>query len=159
MPTKGSDRHLMKLPFRRRRAVSRGQALGEMAIILPVLVRLLLLAVDFGRVFFGWVALNNVTRIGANEAARLPTPWADGVAQDADDPYYKRMIADMQAMNCDADADDDGDIDEVDLPPPVFVDRTDDTTNPHEVGDEVSVSLTCDFRLLTPLVGDRKSTR
>jgi Flp pilus assembly protein TadG len=143
----------MKLPFRRRRAVSRGQALVEMAIILPVLVLLLLLAVDFGRVFFGWVALNNVTRIGANEAARLPTPWADGVAQDAEDPYYKRMIADMQAMNCDADADNDGDVDDADLPPPVFTDRTDDAANPYEVGDEVSVTLTCDFGFLTPLVG------
>ena len=143
----------MKLPFRRRRAVSRGQAMVEMAIILPVLVLLLLLAVDFGRVFFGWVALNNVTRIGANEAARMPTPWADGVAQDADDPYYKRMIADMQAMNCDADADGDGDVDDADLPPPVFTNRTDDAANPFEVGDEVKVTLTCDFGFLTPLVG------
>jgi Flp pilus assembly protein TadG len=143
----------MKLPFRRRRAVSRGQALVEMAIILPVLVLLLLLAVDFGRVFFGWVALNNVTRIGANEAARFPQPWEDGTAQDASDPYYQRMIADMQAMNCDADFDDDGDVDENDLPDPVFTDRADDTTNPYEVGDEVSVTLQCDFGLLTPLVG------
>jgi hypothetical protein len=142
----------MKLPFRRRRAVSRGQALVEMAIILPVLVLLLLLAVDFGRVFFGWVALNNVTRIGANEAARFPKTWEDGVPLTASDPYYQRMIADMQAMNCDADFDDDGDIDENDLPDPVFTDRVDDSTDPYEVGDEVSVTLHCDFGFLTPLV-------
>ena len=51
----------MKLPFRRHRKISRGQALVEFAFILPILVLLLLLAVDFGRVFFGWVALNNAT--------------------------------------------------------------------------------------------------
>jgi Flp pilus assembly protein TadG len=124
-----------------------------MAIILPVLILLLLLAVDFGRVFFGWVALNNATRIGANEAARNPTPWEDGAAQTADDPYYKRMIQDMQSMNCSVDADDDGDVDEDDLPGPVFTDRAEDPTNPYEVGDEVSVTLNCDFGFLTPLVG------
>jgi hypothetical protein len=71
---------------------------------------------------------------------------------DASDPYYQRMIADMQSMNCDADLNNDGDIDEVDLPPPVFTDRADDPTNPYEVGDEVSVTLHCDFGFLTPLV-------
>ena len=105
----------MQLPFvRRSRRVSRGQAMVEFALILPLLLLLLLLAVDFGRVFFGWIALNNASRIGANEAARFPTPWADGDPMDASDPYYQRMIADMRSMNCDADANNDGDIDEVD---------------------------------------------
>ena len=72
---------------------------------------------------------------------------------DASDPYYQRMIADMQSMNCNADFDNDGDIDELDLPTPDFIERAGDSTNPHEVGDEVSVTLHCDFGLLTPLVG------
>lgn len=144
----------MKLPFvRRRRHASRGQALVEFALILPILVLLLLLALDFGRVFFGWIALNNASRIGANEAARFPTPWADGDPMDASDPYYQRMIADMQSMNCDADSDNDGDIDENDLPAPVFIERAGSSTNPYEVGDQVSVTLHCDFGFLTPLVG------
>lgn len=143
----------MKARLFRRRAMPRGQALVEMAIILPVLILLLLLAVDFGRVFFGWIALNNVSRIGANEAARAPTDWENGGSPDADDPYYQRMIADMQAMNCDADADNDGGVDADDVPDAVFVDRADDPANPYEVGDEVSVTLTCDFGFLTPVVG------
>ena len=66
----------MKLPFvRRRQRVSRGQAMVEFALILPILVLLLLLAVDFGRVFFGWVAINNASRIAANEAAFHPEAW------------------------------------------------------------------------------------
>ncbi|HEX6474925.1 MAG TPA: TadE/TadG family type IV pilus assembly protein [Candidatus Limnocylindria bacterium] len=144
----------MKLPIvRRSRRVSRGQAMVEFAILLPVLILLLLLALDFGRVFFGWIALNNVSRIGANEAARFPTPWANGDPMDASDPYYQRMIADMASMNCDADSDNDGDIDENDLPAPAFIERAGTSTDPYEVGDEVSVTLHCDFSFLTPLVG------
>ena len=58
----------MKLPhFRRHREQrTRGQALVEMAVMLPILLLLLLLAIDVGRVFFGWVALNNAARIAAN---------------------------------------------------------------------------------------------
>jgi hypothetical protein len=149
----------MKPRFLRRRAAPRGQALVEMAIILPILILLLLLAVDFGRVFFGWVALNNVTRIGANEAARFPGEWESGGTPDATDPYYARMLADMKSMNCDGDANDDGTLDAADLPNAVFVDRTDDPADPYEVGDEVSVTLDCDFGFLTPIVsaimGDR----
>ena len=144
----------MKARISRRRTMPRGQALVEMAIILPVLILLLLLAVDFGRVFFGWIAINNVSRIGANEAARFPTRLGKRRARRMpSDPYYQRMIADMQSMNCDADADNDGGVDADDLPDAVFVERADDPTNPYEVGDEVSVTLTCDFGFLTPLVG------
>jgi Flp pilus assembly protein TadG len=143
----------MKACFTRRREMPRGQALVEMAIILPILILLLLLAIDFGRVFFGWVALNNVTRIGANEAARFPGEWENGGTPDATDPYYARMLADMQSMNCDADANSDGTLDATDLPNAVFVNRADDAANPWEVGDEVSVTLHCDFGFLTPLVG------
>ena len=64
---------VMKLPLSSpARAQPRGQALVEFALILPLLVLLLLLAIDFGRVFFGWVALNNAARIAANEAAVQP---------------------------------------------------------------------------------------
>ena len=52
----------------------RGQALVEMAIILPVLVLLLLLAVDFGRVFFGWIALNNASSHRREQSRPLPDP-------------------------------------------------------------------------------------
>ncbi|MGH2463352.1 MAG: TadE/TadG family type IV pilus assembly protein, partial [Candidatus Limnocylindria bacterium] len=43
---------------------TRGQGLVEFAIILPFLMLVLLMAVDFGRVFFGWVGLANASRIG-----------------------------------------------------------------------------------------------
>lgn len=156
----------MKLPlFRRWRTAKRGQALVEMAIILPVLILMLLLAVDFGRVFFGWVALNNATRIGANEAAKNPTPWSLGTT---DDLYYSRMASDLASLNCSIpDYDGDGRTNETDgsaelvqdlkaaASPevqPQFV-NTVDTSDPHEAGDLVTVNLDCDFTFITPLVG------
>jgi hypothetical protein len=129
--------------------VSRGQAMVEMALILPILVLFLLLAVDFGRVFFGWVAVQNATRIGANQAAKDPEPWADGTT---DARYYLRIAEDLSDVNCDADTDDDGDIDEADLPDPVFTNKR-GTADAHEIGDQVSVSLECGMEFITPLVG------
>jgi hypothetical protein len=122
----------------------------EFALILPLLVLLLLLAVDFGRVFFGWVGVQNASRIGANQAARDPEPWSDG---DTDALYYQRISEDLAAINCDADTDNDGDIDENDLPDPVFTDGGGDPTDFYEIGDHASVTLECGMSFITPLVG------
>lgn len=120
-----------------------------MALILPILVLFLLLAIDFGRVFFGWVGVQNASRIGANQAAKDPEPWADGTS---DARYYLRMAEDLSAINCDADTDDDGDIDEDDLPDPVFSNKVGDPADSHEIGDQVTVTLECGMEFLTPLV-------
>jgi hypothetical protein len=144
----------MKLPFvRRRRRVSRGQALVEMAIILPVLLLLLLMAIDLGRVFFGWVGLQNAARIGANYAAIHPDAWSapdNPVKLLARSQYSNQMIADARALNCDRDTDGDGDFDEDDLPLPVFTSVV-GSASPYELGDHASVTLSCEFALITPL--------
>lgn len=141
----------MKLPLlRRRRELSRGQALVEFAIILPILALMLLLAIDFGRVFFGWVALNNATRIAANEAALDPTAWVSPVDAAAQARYRQQVINDMQAINCLPLGG--GTWDPADIPDPVFVDHG-GTSDPHELGDHARVSLQCGFTFLTPLVG------
>jgi Flp pilus assembly protein TadG len=57
---------------------SRGQAAVEFAIIIPVLVLLLLAAVDFGRLFFTFVQLQNSAREGAAYAAANPIDSAPG---------------------------------------------------------------------------------
>lgn len=156
----------MQVPIRRRRGTSRGQALVEFAIILPVLLLLLLLAIDFGRVFFGWVALQNASRIGANEAAKNPLPWSLG---DTSDLFYERIARELSVINC-AVPDYDGDgrtnqtngrvelIEDLKAAPspavqPVFIENADDPNNHYQVGDEVSVKLACNFGFVTPLVG------
>lgn len=142
---------MKSLFFRRQRTVSRGQALVEFAIILPILALLLLLAVDFGRVFFGWVALNNATRIAANEAALNPLAWVTPVNATDQARYRQQILNDMQAINCAPVGGGTWAIS--DIPDPVFEDKG-GTADAHEVGDHAAVDLECGFTFLTPLVGN-----
>jgi len=143
----------MKLPFRRRRAVSRGQALVEFALILPILVMLLLLAIDFGRVFFGWVGINNASRIAANEAAWHPEAWEGSGNALLQSIYRNQVSLDLQSINCQPAGG--GTWQPADIPDPQFLDEpgATPTTNAYELGDHVRVSLTCNFSFVTPLVG------
>ena len=67
----------MRLPSRRKAGQhnqrSRGQSLVEFALVLPMILLLMLIAIDFGRVFLGWVALNNSARVAANFAGYIRT--------------------------------------------------------------------------------------
>lgn len=147
----------MKLPikrpsFLRRRRDSRGQALVEFALILPLLALLLVMAIDFGRVFFGWVALNNAARIAANEAGFHPEAWDATPNLTLQDIYRQSVIDDMEAINCAAPGG--GSWAPADIPDPVFVDQPGTfSTDPYEVGDHAQVTMTCEFQFLTPLVG------
>ena len=49
---------------------SRGQSVVEFALMLPIFLILIFGGIDFGRVFLGWINLNNTARIAANYAAR-----------------------------------------------------------------------------------------
>jgi hypothetical protein len=124
----------MKL-FRLRRT-ARGQGLVEFAIVLPLLMLLLVMAVDFGRVFFGSVGLHNAARIAADRAAQTPNAWPGSVGQDTIDQenYRSRTEADLEAVNCDYPP----------VPDPEFPVGKDD-------GDPAVVELRCTFHLLTPL--------
>lgn len=115
-----------------------------MAIILPLLVLLLVMALDAGRLFFGWVALQNASRIGADYAASHADAW-DGVPNpidlEAQQRYDLLVRGDLQALGCQA-----GFV----VPPPNFDpdgDGTDDFTD----GALARVDLSCPFDLLTPL--------
>jgi beta-lactam-binding protein with PASTA domain len=140
----------MKLPWRHSE-VSRGQALVEFAVVLPVLALLLVLALDFGRVFYGWVGLNNAARIASNSAAMNPDTW-NGSGTAADKAAYRaEVLRDLQSMNCSPASG--GIWKATDVPDPTFTSIT-GTANPYELGDRVSVSLECRFTFITPLVGN-----
>jgi len=114
----------------------RGQALIETALILPILLILLLGAIDFGRLFFGWVALHQAARIGANYAATHPamTP--------ADEAAFQELIErDVQAINCTLGT----------APDPEFTTPDGAATASPQLGHYAHVSLTCDFSMLIPL--------
>lgn len=59
---------------------SRGQALVELAIILPVLLLLFLATLDLGRLFYSSITLSNAAREGAMEASVNPDSWVAGGA-------------------------------------------------------------------------------
>ena len=67
----GRVRDTAQPPSRRRRR-TRGQSLVEFALVLPILLFLTLVALDFGRIFLGYINIQNMARIAANFAANNP---------------------------------------------------------------------------------------
>lgn len=128
------------LPFAaRRQRGHRGQGLVEFALVLPILMVLLLVTIDVGRLFFGWVALQNTSRIGANFAATNPDAWIKpGDARQA--LYASEISNDARTINCVLPAP---------LPTPVFPDTG---GSQYSVGSRTSVTITCNFSLLTPFL-------
>jgi hypothetical protein len=132
---------------RRARGRAAGQSLVELALVLPVLLLIVVVAIDFGRVFFGYVTLTNATRIGANYAASHPTAWGTPGNAAEQDEYDELILRDTDVANCDLVGG---------TPPdPTFTDGSDTATPDSEtdVGDRVDVGLSCTFRPLTPIVG------
>jgi len=129
------------------RGISRGQAVVEFAIVLPVLAMLLVMSIDLGRVYFGWVGLQNAARIGANYAALHSDAWSlpdNPLKQQARSQYAQQIAQDSSQLNCSP-------VPTVaNVPAPVFIDVT-GSSNPKEMGDHVSVTLRCKFTLITPL--------
>jgi len=112
----------------------------ELALVLPVLLLLLMVAIDFGRIYLGWVNLQNMARIAANYAANNAT------ALTAGNPavlaaYQQRILDDARAINCD--------------PPlvggnPTFPAAT--FPGGTSIGGTAQVSLTCTFHVITPII-------
>jgi Flp pilus assembly protein TadG len=129
------------------RTRTRGQSLVELALVLPVILLVLLFAIDFGRAFYSWVILQNASRIGANYAALNPEGW-EGAGSPALKAEYVALVSkDWGTLGCPTPAD------------PVFTDSPADTSTAgqtpdtaYDVGDSVTVTLTCPFRPLTPVI-------
>ena len=139
-------------PGSTRRERSRGQSLVEFALVIPILLFLTLIALDFGRVYLGYINLQNMARIAANFAGNNPTAW-DGivVANDAKlkTKYYNQIVADAAAINCSLiDTNSDGTIDADDFTP-TFADRTGNGFIT-DVGDTGEVQIGCRFGVITP---------
>lgn len=132
------------LPGRRTSPASRrGQTLVEFALVLPLLALLLVMAVDFGRVFFGWVSIHNAARVGASYAAGHFDAWNAPLGQlnkeEQRDAYTDAIQNDLQAINCAFGG----------VPDP---DYTDANGNGRiDAGELVRVELECSFALITPL--------
>lgn len=126
----------------RKRHKSRGQSLVEFTLTLPVLLILTMVAIDFGRIYLGWVNLQNMTRIAANYAANNPRANWGNPADPVVMRYQDQVRSDATASNCT--------LPKVAGTPtaatPVF-----SGTN---LGDTVTVNLRCSFGVVTPVISN-----
>ncbi|HET6381278.1 MAG TPA: PKD domain-containing protein [candidate division Zixibacteria bacterium] len=124
----------------------------EFAIILPVLALLMVMSLDFGRVFFGWVGLQNVARVGANFAAMRPEAFDPNYPSGSQkqlylDQYYEALAREAAGLNCSP-------LPQASptatyIPQPSFDDAN--GNGRYDLNEHVSVQLWCSFDLLTPL--------
>lgn len=121
---------------------SRGQSLVELTLVIPILLLLLLIGIDFGRVYLGYVNLQSLARIAANFAANNPSvDWSND--SDARVQTYIRMVnADATASNCEMQPDAANHT----PPRPEYPDGT-------ALGKTARVQMTCRFGLITPIIG------
>lgn len=111
-------------------------------MILPVLLLLTLMAIDFGRVYLGWVNLQNMARIAANYAANHPTAWVTNNAAEKAS-YQDQIRADAKANNCTLPLVSGTQT----APDPTFAPDT-------NLGSTAEVSLSCTFQIITPVIGN-----
>jgi len=111
--------------------------------MVPVLLILLLIAVDFGRLFSSWVTLTNSARVAANYAASDPNP-PDGFGAASN--YAAQVNAEgFASLNATCTT--------AGVPQPVFADTTvDSNTTTKNLGDEATVSISCTFKVMTPII-------
>ena len=124
--------------LRREAGRTRGQSVVEFALILPVLMLMLLITLDFGRLFMSYVTLNNVTRVAANVGALDPGSFAGGTPNTT---TYDAVVARESAgLNCALKA-----VGGHNPPIPTFPDGS-------GLGKTSVAAMTCDFTLLTPFI-------
>ena len=115
-------------------------------MVLPIMLLLTLTALDFGRVYLGYINLQNMTRIAANYAANNPDAWAGTGNAAKQLAYQNQIMGDAVASNCDLPIV--GGIETA--PVPVFTDF--DADGVPEIGDIARVDMTCHFGIITPVI-------
>ncbi len=102
----------------------------------PMVLLMVLFGLDFGRVFLGWVALNNAAREAANYAAMNPDAWTLPYNLSVQAEYSRLVTTEASAINCTLGS----------IPTPSFTSGT-------SLGAPAEVKLTCSFNLITPFIG------
>ncbi len=116
----------------------RGQGLVEFAIAFPVVMLMITFGVDFGRVFLGWVTLNNAVREAANFAAINPNGFQSPTDANVLAEYARLINAETTNINCAMPGS---------IPNPTFPGGT-------SLGSPAVVAITCRFSLITPIISN-----
>ena len=123
---------------------STGQSLVEFALVAPVLLLLTLTALDFGRVYLGWINLQSATRAASNYAANNADAWLTNDTTRIT-RYRNQVLNDTANTNCTLTPGTPAD--------PVFSDGNGDGKS-HEIGDRATASFTCAFTPITPIISN-----
>jgi cell division septation protein DedD len=123
---KGGDRRTGRL----------GQSLAEFALPVPLALLMILFGLDFGRVFLGWVSLNQAAREAANYAAMNPAAWTLPYNLAVQAEYARLVTTEAAEINCTL---------VTPVPDPTFPDGT-------GIGAPALVELDCQFDLITPMI-------
>ena len=114
-----------------------GQSLAEFALTMPLALLMILFGLDFGRVFLGWVSLNQAAREAANYAAMNPEAWTLPYNLTVQAEYARLVTTEASNINCTL---------QTPVPDPTFPSGT-------AIGAPVVVELDCRFDLITPMIG------
>ena len=129
----------------RRNRQSRGQALVELALILPVLLVLFASALDLGRVFYSQITINNAAKEGALEAARDTENLAEfDNTRDCDADTNRVICLVINETKGSLVTVAPGDVELVCSPDPCPSDAS--------IGDTVQVTVTADFMMVSPIL-------
>jgi PKD repeat protein/Flp pilus assembly protein TadG len=118
--------------------------------VLPILLFLTLTALDFGRVYLGYINLQNMARIAANFAANNPSAWDATPNANVQLQYRNQILADAAATNCTLPLDGSGD---PVVPAPTFTDMNGNGLTT-DLGDTAQVQIACTFGVITPGVAN-----
>jgi PKD repeat protein len=113
----------------------------EFALVFPVLLFLMLVAIDFGRVYLGWINVQQMVRIAANDAADHASAWQlpDSAAKQTKRAEYRsRIERDAEQINC---------VLPDPIPDPVIAFGT-------ALGAHVTVGIDCQFSVVTPIISN-----
>jgi Flp pilus assembly protein TadG len=135
-PMGASGRHRLGQP----RSAQRGQALVELAVIVPIALLLLLLGADLARLFGTRVTIEGAARAGALEAAGHPTSFQPGLPCD---PLVNRIMCAVLTEF--------GTTFATITPADVSV-ECDPSPCSESLGSQVRVSVVGHFALLTPIL-------
>lgn len=121
----------------------------EFALVLPVLLLLTLIALDFGRIYLGYINIQNMARIAANFAANNPDAWGATPNLAVQTQYKNQILADASATNCQLPKVAGVTV----VPTPTFVDANANGKTT-DLGDTVEVQISCRFGVITPIISN-----
>jgi Flp pilus assembly protein TadG len=137
------------VPARFRDRLAMGQSLVEFALVLPILLLIVLGAIDLGRVYLMTINMENAAKEGAFFGARNPTCDTDAVASCADPQNVEaRVTRELDTVASDG------------VTAACYAAGTTDFSGAGKAlascldGDLYRVTVNATFRLVTPVMGD-----